>query len=147
MTIEIAELRKKITRRMALGGFGAMAAIPALAEECRIGPPEHEKGPLVWMDMDQVELDAAYDQSFYAPLIRQDIARWASNSESVRTRLGMPQRESYGPTEVARHLSHQTPECSDLRLHSRRCLVRRRSKELRISGRAVRQRRRALRCA
>jgi len=98
MTIEIAELRKKITRRMALGGFGAMAAIaiPALAEECRIGPPEHKKGPLVWMDMD----DAAYDQSFYAPLIRQDIARWASNSESVRTRLGMPQRESYGPTEV-----------------------------------------------
>jgi arylformamidase len=100
MTIEIAELRKKITRRTALGGFGAMAAIPALAEECSIGPPAHEKGPLVWMDMDQVELDAAYDQSFYAPLLRQDIARWASNSESVRTRLGTPQRESYGPTQV-----------------------------------------------
>ena len=103
MTIEIAELCKKITRRTTLGSFGAMAAIPAipaLAEECRIGPPAHEKGPLVWMDMDQVELDAAYDQSFYAPLLRQDIARWASNSESVRTRLGMPQRESYGPTEV-----------------------------------------------
>ena len=100
MTIEIAELRKKITRRTTLGSFGAMAAIPALAEECRIGPPAHEKGPLVWMDMDQVELDAAYEQSFYAPLLRQDIARWASNSESVRTRLAMPQRESYGPTEV-----------------------------------------------
>jgi len=28
-----------------------------------IGPPKHEKGPLVWMDMDQVELDAAYDQN------------------------------------------------------------------------------------
>jgi arylformamidase len=100
MTIEIAEFRKKVTRRIALGGFGAMAAIPALAEECRIGPPEHEKGPLVWMDMDQVELDAAYDQSFYAPLLRQDIARWASNSEGARAQLGMPQRESYGPTEV-----------------------------------------------
>jgi len=100
MTIEIAELRKKVTRRMALGGFGAMAAMPALAEECWIGPPAHEKGPLVWMEMDQVELDAAYDQSFYAPLLRQDTARQASNSESVRARLGMPQRESYGPTEV-----------------------------------------------
>jgi arylformamidase len=100
MTIEIAELRKKVTRRVALGGFGAMAAIPALAEECGIGPPAHEKGPLVWMNMDQVELDAAYDQSFYAPLLRQNIARWASNSESVRARLGMPQRESYGPSEV-----------------------------------------------
>jgi arylformamidase len=100
MTIGVAELRKKITRRAALGSFGAMAAIPALAKECSIGPPAHEKGPLVWMDMDQVELDAAYDQSFYAPLLRQDIARWASNSDSVRTRLGMPRRESYGSTDV-----------------------------------------------
>jgi arylformamidase len=100
MTIEIAELRKKITRRTALGGFGVVAAIPALAEECKIGPPAHAKGPLVWMDMDQVELDAAYDQSFYAPLLRQDVERWASNSDRVRTHLGMPQRESYGTTEV-----------------------------------------------
>jgi arylformamidase len=100
MTIEIAELRKQITRRTALGGFGVVAAIPALAEECRIGPPAHANGPLVWMDMDQVELDAACDQSFYAPLLRQDVERWASNSDSVRTRLGMPQRESYGTSEV-----------------------------------------------
>ena len=103
MSIEIAELREKVTRRTALSTLGAMAAIPAipaLAEECRIGPPAHEKGPLVWMDMDQVELDAAYDQSFYARQSRQDIARWASNSESMRTRLGTPQRESYGPSEV-----------------------------------------------
>jgi hypothetical protein len=33
------------------------------------------------MDMDQVELDAAYDQSFYAPLAHQIRARFASNSE------------------------------------------------------------------
>jgi arylformamidase len=46
----------------------AMAASPALAEECQVGPPPHQRGPLVWMDMDQVELDAAYDQVFYAPL-------------------------------------------------------------------------------
>src|SRR6516162_8518161 len=100
MAIQIAALRDRMTRRVALGGFGAMIAAPAFAEECRIGPPQHAKGPLVWMDMDQVELDAAYDQSFYAPLLRQDVERWASNSDSVRTRLGMPQRESYGPTEV-----------------------------------------------
>ena len=93
MAIQIAALRDRMTRRVALGGFGAMIAAPAFAEECRIGPPQHAKGPLVWMDMDQVELDAAYDQSFYAPLLRQDVERWASNSDSVRTRLGMPQRE------------------------------------------------------
>jgi hypothetical protein len=82
MTIEIAALRKQFTRRAALGGAAAMVAAPAFAEECRIGPPPHEKGPLVWMDMDQVELDAAYDQAFYAPLRLEIIKRLGSTSEA-----------------------------------------------------------------
>jgi arylformamidase len=100
MAIEAAALRKQITRRAALGGAAAMAAVPAFAEECRIGPPPHTKGPLVWMDMDQVELDAAYDQGFYAPLMAQNIERLSSTSEAVRGRIGQPMRESYGPTAV-----------------------------------------------
>jgi arylformamidase len=100
MAIEVAALRRQITRRTALGGAAAMVAVPALAEECRIGPPPHAKGPLVWMDMDQVELDASYDQSFYAPLRMEIIKRRASTSEAVRGRLGQPVRESYGPTAV-----------------------------------------------
>ena len=52
------------------------------------------------MDMDQVELDAAYDQAFYAPLRLEIIKRLASTSEAVRSRIGQPIRESYGPTEV-----------------------------------------------
>ena len=47
-----------------LASAAAMVASPALADECRIGPLPHQKGPLVWMDMDQIELDAAYDQAF-----------------------------------------------------------------------------------
>jgi len=78
----------------------AIAASPAFAEECHIGPPTHEKGPRVWMDLDQVELDAAYDQAFYAPLRLEILKRLASNSAMVRARLGEPLRESYGPTEV-----------------------------------------------
>jgi arylformamidase len=77
-----------------------MIAAPALAQECQIGPPPHPKGPVVWMDMDQVELDAAYDQAFYAPLRMQNISRWASSSEATRARIGQPMRESYGPTAV-----------------------------------------------
>lgn len=50
--------------------------------------------------MDQVELDAAYDQIFYSPLQAEIFRRLASNSESTRTRLGAPRRETYGPTEV-----------------------------------------------
>jgi arylformamidase len=92
-----------ITRRAILGATGAAAAIaamPALADECRIGPPAHEKGPFVWMDMDQVELDAAYDQSFYAPNVKQVLARFASDSEAMRQRIGAPRRETYGPTDI-----------------------------------------------
>jgi len=100
MTIEITAFRKQFTRRAALGGAAAMAAAPAFAEECRIGPPPHAKGPLVWMDMDRVELDAAYDQAFYAPLRLEVINRLASTSEAVRNRIGPPTRESYGPTAV-----------------------------------------------
>jgi len=100
MTIEIAALRKQFTRRAALGGAAAMVAAPAFAEECRIGPPPHEKGPLVWMDMDQVELDAAYDQAFYAPLRLEIIKRLGSTSEAVRNRIGQPMRGSYGATAL-----------------------------------------------
>jgi arylformamidase len=84
MTIEIAAFRKQFTRRAALGGAAAMVAAPAFAEECRIGPPPHAKGPHVWMDMDQVELDAAYDQAFYAPLRLEVIKRLASTSTAAQ---------------------------------------------------------------
>ena len=91
---------RPMTRRAALGSAAALAAAPALAEDCRIGPPPHEKGPLVWLEMDQLELDAAYDQAFYAPLRLDIIKRYVSNSYTVRRHIGQPVRVSYGPTAV-----------------------------------------------
>jgi arylformamidase len=89
----------RLSRRTVLGGAAALAATPALANECRIGPPPHEKGPVVFNGMDQVELDAAYDQIFYSPLQGQVLKRYAVGSDDVRRRLGNPQRVAYGPTE------------------------------------------------
>jgi arylformamidase len=89
-----------MSRRMVLGTAAALAATPALADVCSVGPPQHEKGPLVWMDMDQVELDAAYDQSVYAPMIAQIQKRFATSSETARAHLGAPKRLAYGPTPV-----------------------------------------------
>jgi arylformamidase len=97
------QIAPPMTRRAILGATGAAAALattPVLGKECRIGPPAHDKGPRVWMDMDQVELDAAYDQSFYAPLGEQIRMRFATGSERVRERLGPPRREAYGPTDA-----------------------------------------------
>src|SRR4029077_7108787 len=96
----------ELTRRMMLGTAAAVTmAAHANATEttsvgCRIGPAPHPKGPLVFMNYDQIELDAAYDQSSYAPLGYQITERRASNSAETRRRLGTPRRESYGPTEI-----------------------------------------------
>ena len=58
------------------------------------------KGSAVWLDMDQAELDAAYDQIKYAPNLPQITKRYATNSDAVRARLGAPRRYSYGPSAV-----------------------------------------------
>jgi arylformamidase len=96
----------ELSRRTMLGTAAAITmAPPALAaatasETCRIGPPPHPKGPLVFMNYDQIEIDAAYDQGAYAPLRDQIQARFETNSEEARRRLGNPRRESYGPTDI-----------------------------------------------
>ena len=66
----------------------------------RVGPPAHEKGPIVYLDYDQIELDAAYDQAVYAPQREQIIARLGALSDAARERLGAPERFFYGSTEV-----------------------------------------------
>ena len=64
------------------------------------GPPLHEKGPLVFLDYDQIELDAAYDQAVYQPNILQLNKRWASNSARTRARIGEPERRAYGDSGI-----------------------------------------------
>src|SRR6185436_2359393 len=92
----------EITRRAAIAAAaGAVLTGPVLgadanSENCRIGPAPHSKGPRVFLDYDQIELDAAYNQFVYAPLGAEIQARWRSNSEETRRRLGTPRRESYG---------------------------------------------------
>src|SRR5262249_3408245 len=102
----------KILRRSFVSGLlGGMAATVlanmARAQTpdpipCQLGPSPHPKGPLVWRDMDQIDLDAAYDQRFYAPTGDQIQKRVASISEAVRGRLGEPLHLSYGPGEPAK---------------------------------------------
>jgi len=88
-------------RTMLKMAFGVGAAIMASSAEAQ-GPAQAAariKGPPVWMDMDQKELDDAYDQSVWAPNQQHVSKRRAVWSESVRARL-KPERVSYGPTEI-----------------------------------------------
>lgn len=95
--------RNRVTRRELLRVIASGALIAAggaaFAQQPAQKPPR-VKGPIVWLDMDQAELDAAYDQSVYAPNLRQIVNRYATNSEAVRARLGAPQRYAYGPTPI-----------------------------------------------
>jgi arylformamidase len=67
---------------------------------CQVGPAPHDKGAKVWMDLDQIELDSAYDQAEYAPMIAQILKRFVSRSAEVREQLGEPKRFNYGPTPI-----------------------------------------------
>ena len=54
----------------------------------------------MFRDYDQAALDAAYDQSKYAPNLQQLVRRYASNSELARARLGAPRRVAYGSQPI-----------------------------------------------
>src|SRR5215831_2452862 len=103
MRFHEAGLGGQLSRRAFLGGstmmvLGAGAAIAQQPPPAQPGP--RVRGPRVWLDMDQAELDAAYDQSAYAPNLQQIVKRYATNSEGVRSRLGAPRRQSYGGTAI-----------------------------------------------
>jgi len=89
-----------LSRRTVLGGAAALVAAPAFAQApAAPGAAPKVKGPLVFMNYDQAELDAAYDQSAYAPNLQQLVKRYGTNSELTRQRIGQPERLAYGPGE------------------------------------------------
>jgi arylformamidase len=81
----------------AAGGL-ALTAGPALAQRCP--GPVHMKGPPVWLDLDQAELDDAYDQSVYAFNSENIRERRVANNEIVQGIIGKPIRVSYGRAEI-----------------------------------------------
>jgi arylformamidase len=93
-----------IDRRTMLAGMaaGVAATSAGAAFAQQSATTISEKGPAVWLDMDQKQLDDAYDQSKYAPNLEQVIKRYASNSAAMRASLGEPTRFNYGPTGIER---------------------------------------------
>jgi arylformamidase len=94
--------RDQVTRRALVGSGAAGAVVVAGSGAFAQQParPAREKGPRVWLDLDQNELDDAYTQVVYAPNRDQILARCARNGELVRARLGPPQRFAYGPSAI-----------------------------------------------
>ncbi len=110
-----------ITRRAVLGGgLAAIAAGPLKAQQMQTHLPRgavpKPRGPRVFLDYDQEELDTAYDQGPWAPnadsIREQDLQR---NAATV-ARLGPPRQLSYGPTAIEQ-LSLYTTERANAPVH------------------------------
>jgi arylformamidase len=54
----------------------------------------------VFLEYDQKALDAQYEQRTLVPHADQIIARWGPASDAVRSRIGEPRNERYGPTPI-----------------------------------------------
>ena len=101
MKTQNAFVTKKLGRRMFLANAAAGAfTVASGAALAQPAPAARAKGPLVWLGMDQKELDDAYDQAVYAPNRDVVLKRCVRNSELVRERIGAPKRFSYGPKEI-----------------------------------------------
>jgi arylformamidase len=92
----------QLTRRTVLKAACTVGATveagSALAQQPTQQTPR-VKGPRVWLDMDQQEVDDAYDQSVWAPNQAHVSKRRGAWSEAIRARL-QADRVAYGPTEV-----------------------------------------------
>ncbi len=89
----------------ALGAVAAMGTLPALAQAkmqtfLPPGVTPKPKGPAVFMDYDQDEINYAYDQAPWAPNQAEISKRGAQRSEIALARLGKPKRLAYGPTDI-----------------------------------------------
>lgn len=98
----------RITRRSLLSGALATAALAvssaALGQQMQnYLPPQRTakpKGPLVFLDYDQEEIDLAYDQAPWASNASEINKRNAQKSAAASARLGQPRRVPYGSSEI-----------------------------------------------
>jgi arylformamidase len=106
----------QIDRRLLLSGLAAgIATLSSHASAQQVVAPA-DGMPKVWLDMDQRQLDDAYDQSKYAPNFQQVLKRYASNSNAARSRIGEPRRENYGSTSIEK-LEIYSPKSPNAPIH------------------------------
>jgi arylformamidase len=91
--------RRALVAGAAAGSF-ALASDPAAAQRCPAEPPARVKGPAVWLDMDQQDIDEAYDNDVYAFNSKTIEQRRVFNNQIAQSILDKPQRVAYGPSEV-----------------------------------------------
>ena len=98
-------MESKLTRRTFVKRTAAIA-IASAGGGATIGTPSSPvqgvNGPLVYLDYDQTELDAAYSQLVWAPNMDRVLSRRRPLAEAALLRIGKPERLAYGENEFER---------------------------------------------
>jgi arylformamidase len=105
--------RRRILKAALATALGAAArGVPAFAQQVQTlrapGVTPKPKGPLVFLDYDQEELDDSYTQESWAPNQLELDKRNAQKSAQAIARLGPPRRLAYGPAEAEKLDLYQT---------------------------------------
>jgi arylformamidase len=94
----------KVTRRALVGAAAAttvaLATGDASAQRCPATAPARSKGPAVWLDYDQQDIDEMYDQSVFAFNQRHLLARSEANNALATAIIGKPERFAYGSDPI-----------------------------------------------
>jgi arylformamidase len=96
--------RNPITRRTLIAGAAAgtvtLATGDASAQRCPATPPARTKGPAIWLDYDQHDMDEMYDQSVYAFNQQHTLARSDANNRIATAIIGKSERFAYGTDPI-----------------------------------------------
>ncbi|MBX9776962.1 MAG: alpha/beta hydrolase [Xanthobacteraceae bacterium] len=94
----------KISRRTAIAGAAAggvlLATSTASAQRCPATPPARSKGPAIWLDYDQHDMDEMYDQSVFAFNQKHLLARSDANNVIATATIGKSERFAYGSDPI-----------------------------------------------
>jgi arylformamidase len=95
---------KKITRRTLFAGAAAggvvLATNTASAQRCPATPPARTKGPAIWLDYDQHDMNELYDQSVFAFNQKPLLARSDANNVIATATIGKSERFAYGSDPI-----------------------------------------------
>jgi len=93
-----------ISRRTLVAGAAAgtlaLASAPAHAQRCPATPPARAKGPAIWLDYDQHDMDEMYDQSVFAFNQKAVLARSDANNVIATAAIGKSERFAYGSDPI-----------------------------------------------
>jgi len=102
--------RRRLVQSAVAGTFAGSLAHSGLASAQGSLPPQRAKGPLVWLDMDQEELDASYDNDGFVTNHDAVNERRTANNAIALERIGPPEIHSYGPAEIEKIEIYRTKQ-------------------------------------